>query len=150
MTNAAAISGTFSDFRTVKGRKVCQLVIEVPIEIATAALTALGGVPNPADPQWVAIALLQSKPKAEPTRRPWSEMSASQQAAIRGAEWDFRRFLKALNPAQPAHNADAAAEWIRRWCKVQSRRDLNVNPDVQDDWRKLDDMFRAWLPENPL
>ncbi len=37
------ICATFSDFRLVKGRKVCQLVCEVPLEQADAALAALGG-----------------------------------------------------------------------------------------------------------
>jgi hypothetical protein len=43
----AATQGTFSDFRLIKGRKVCQIVIEVPIEQADQALAALGGLPQP-------------------------------------------------------------------------------------------------------
>jgi predicted metalloenzyme YecM len=47
MTDAAVTQGTFADFRLIKGRKVCQIVIEVPIEQADQALAALGGLPQP-------------------------------------------------------------------------------------------------------
>ena len=48
-------AGTFSDFKIVRGRKVAQLVIEVPLEKANEVLAALGGVPQPADPRSRAI-----------------------------------------------------------------------------------------------
>ena len=36
-----AIKATFSDFKLIKGRKVAQLIFEVPIEATDAALAAL-------------------------------------------------------------------------------------------------------------
>src|SRR4051794_33494293 len=52
----AAIQGTFADFKLVKTRRTVQIVIEVPIEQADQALAALGGLPQPAEEKWVAVA----------------------------------------------------------------------------------------------
>ena len=51
-----AVRGCFADFKTVKTRGVCQLIIEVPIESADHALAVLGGVPQAKAEQWVGIA----------------------------------------------------------------------------------------------
>ena len=59
------ICATFSDFRLVKGRKVCQLVCEVPLEQADAALAALGGLPNPHAERWVGIVPLKAQPQGQ-------------------------------------------------------------------------------------
>ncbi len=51
------IRGTFTNIRNVAGRGVCQFIIELPTEHAKSAIDELGW-PDPADPKWVAIALL--------------------------------------------------------------------------------------------
>ena len=56
--NPAVTQGTFADFKLIKSRSTAQLVIEIPIEAADAALLALGGVPLPGKECWVAIARL--------------------------------------------------------------------------------------------
>jgi hypothetical protein len=43
----AAIQASFADFRLIKGRKQAQIILEIPIEGADAALAALGGIPQP-------------------------------------------------------------------------------------------------------
>lgn len=53
---AAAFQGTFADFRMVRGRKVAQIIVEVPLEQAGAALEAMGGLPMPEESRWVAVA----------------------------------------------------------------------------------------------
>ena len=63
------ICATFSDFRLVKGRKVCQLVCEVPLEQADAALAALGGLPNPHAERWVGIVPLKAQPQGQDNSR---------------------------------------------------------------------------------
>lgn len=143
MTKLAAIQGTFSDFRTVKGRKVAQLIIEVPIELATAAITTLGGVPNPTDPKWVAIAMLAKEPAQadEDPRRTWEDLPAAQQAAIRCGELDFRRYLH-RHHRLPVSSQDEAAQQVREWCGVESRRELNTNSIARDIWRRLDADYR--------
>ena len=56
-----AIKAAFSDFRIVKGRKVAQLIFEVPLEAANSALAALGGLPMPDGEMWAGIARLDDK-----------------------------------------------------------------------------------------
>lgn len=51
----AAILATFSDLKLIRGRKVAQLIFEVPIEDAQKATNALG-FPDPAGEQWYGIA----------------------------------------------------------------------------------------------
>jgi hypothetical protein len=128
MNAPAAIQGTFSDFRTVKGRKVAQLVIEVPVEQADAALQALGGVPQPHDPKWVAVARLDPKAASKPAepkeRKAWADLPPSQQAAIRCGERDFQKF----DPA----------DTVRMFCLVKSRRDLDTDHRARMLWFGLD------------
>lgn len=71
----SAFQATFSDVRLVKGRKVCQLVFELPLEGADAALSALGGFPRPDREVWVGVARLDL-PKGDseppkPTNEPY-------------------------------------------------------------------------------
>lgn len=121
MSDAAIIRGTFADFKLIKGRKVAQVVIEVPIEEADAALRALGGVPMPHLDRWCAVALLRDSiatlpsastppcvtaadkpmpvepeataPSITKAGRNWREISFSQQAGILSADADFQQWL---------------------------------------------------------
>lgn len=53
----AAIRATFCNIRNIAGRKVVQLIMEIPVEQAGQAYEAFGW-PDAANPKWVAIALL--------------------------------------------------------------------------------------------
>ena len=59
MDRLAAFQACFTDWRLVKGRKVVQLVFEVPLEGADHAYQTLGGMPDPAQSVWCAVARLQ-------------------------------------------------------------------------------------------
>lgn len=156
----AATSGTFSDFKMVRGRKVAQIIIEVPIEAADAALRSLGGLPNPAEERWVALALMslvpvpQAVPVVEqkalpaPDRKRWGDMLPAQQAAIRCGEPEFQRFLAKTicrdnGWAEPV-NSDEAAQVLRHVCKVESRSVLNHDADAEGRWKRLENDFWAW------
>ena len=67
--NAAALRATFSDYRTVKTRKVLQLILEVPLEQQADVFAALG-YPVPDSDIWVAIARLNPGAGAEADGRP--------------------------------------------------------------------------------
>jgi hypothetical protein len=58
MTDEAAFRATFCNLKNIAGRKVMQVICEVPVEQADVVLDALGW-PDPANPRWVAIALLK-------------------------------------------------------------------------------------------
>lgn len=163
MSDAAIIRGTFADFKLIKGRKVAQVVIEVPIEEADAALRALGGVPMPHLDRWCAVALLRDSiatlpsastppcvtaadkpmpvepvataPKATAPDRPWRDLKFAQQAGIMCSDdTDFWAWLRVDGEA-------AAADEVRRRCGVASRAELDRDPDAAERWIKLSHDF---------
>jgi len=143
----AAIRGTFADFRLIKGRKVAQMVIELPIEEADAALATLGGLPQPASERWVAIARLNgSAEEKSPEQRRWEDLKLSMQAGIRCAEVAFWRFLSWEFPDWgPVSSEDEAAMVVRVFCKIDSRKQLNLDASAAEKWRDLEASYQAWL-----
>ena len=156
--SAIAIKATFSDFRLVKGRKVAQLVFEVPIEGADDALETLGGVPRMDKEAWVGIARLdttQPKPKAisappqrdsEPSkeRRKFAELGPSQQAGIICNEPAFWKYLKEERDWVPCGDAGNAAYFVRDFCQVKSRSELATNESAKLKWSLLASSYLAW------
>lgn len=65
MTDQPAFSANYSNWRVIQGRKVIQIVFEIPLEAEPHAYRVLGGMPNVAQPSWFAIARLKEKPKNE-------------------------------------------------------------------------------------
>lgn len=59
MEKPAAFSASYSDWRLVKGRKVVQIVFEVPMEAAGHAYNVLDGMPKFGSEQWFAIARMK-------------------------------------------------------------------------------------------
>ena len=57
MERPAAIKATFCNFKNIAGRKVVQLIFEIPVEYASEAYETLGW-PDASDPKWAAICLL--------------------------------------------------------------------------------------------
>lgn len=53
----AIIRATFCNLKNIAGRKVVQIICEVPVEQAGQVYECLGW-PDASDPKWVAIALL--------------------------------------------------------------------------------------------
>lgn len=163
MKALAAIRGTFSDFKLIKTRKLAQLIIEIPIEQADAALTALGGLPRSDAERWCAIALLDPTIRGtvdalrevtkkhsikfdadeiaalrqeEPKeRRAFCELPFPQQAGIKSADVHFQLWLSNHN-ACFAEEPDCAAA-IRRHCRVKSRADILPGTDAGERWLAL-------------
>lgn len=188
----SAICASFADFKLIKGRKVCQLVCEVPLEQADAALAALGGLPNPHAERWVGIAPLKEQPQVQPSpgpagdggstavsspastpqaqprgaaaaatkpERKWDDIPPSQQAGIACERDDFRRWVQRDAPIKRwnqeravdhpwwgksvAVDAAEAAQYIRWYCGVSSRSELDTNPEAAARWRDLYGKFQA-------
>jgi len=55
----AAFRATFHNFKPVLGRKVVQLIFEIPLEELPAVMQ-ITGAPNPAEAPWFGIARLQN------------------------------------------------------------------------------------------
>ena len=155
-----AFQATFSDFRVIKGRKVCQFVFETPIEAADAALQTLGGVPRPDQEAWVGIARIDPKnatseaPKLVDApilkgRRRFNTLPLSQQAAMRCNEPAFWRFLieQHAAPQENVHieNAEEAAAAVRLICEVGSRSELNIMHPSGDRWMTLEADYELWM-----
>jgi hypothetical protein len=170
----AAIQASFADFRLIKGRKQAQIILEIPIEGADAALAALGGIPQPQSDRWVAVARLNGastineslppdetfevsqdpKPKknitygelASKEKRKWDDLKSSMQAAIRCNEPAFQRFMREVYDSE-AHGDDDedAANAVRHICGVDSRSGLNDNLEAAERWRQLERSYQAWL-----
>jgi hypothetical protein len=155
MNKPAAFKATFSDFRLIKGRKVAQLIFELPIEGCDAALEAMGGVPQPHEERWAAIARIDlNAPETTPRRavehyrqamRPFSELPLPQQAALRCQDMDFRRFLRTEKNGESVNDLASAAEFVRDYCDIGSRAELAVSDKAARDWVKLDGEYRAWM-----
>ncbi len=153
MAAPAAFQATFSDFKLIRGRKVAQIVLEVPIEHADAAVTSLGGLPRPDAERWVAVArLVPGTEKAvggqEPTPRqprPFDTLPLAQQAAIKCSDEAFQRFMVEMHEAEPGE--DGAADAVRAYCGVASRSDIKANTQAAGCWRDLLGRYRLWMEE---
>jgi hypothetical protein len=143
----AAIQATFSDFRIVKGRKVAQLVLEIPLEQADAAISTLGGIPQPQSERWVALARLNGhvpEPKPDKEKQKWGDLAYALQAGIRCSEPVFWKFIRDEYKA-PAHDEDESAKFVRRYCGVKSRKEINLDPNSAEAWGRLESKYQAWL-----
>lgn len=145
MSAPAAIRGTFSDFRLIKGRKVAQIVCEVPIEEADAALATLGGLPQPAAERWIALAPLNITSIKPQEKRRFEELKSAMQAGIRCNEPAFWRFLRESFTIHSLNDEEAAADFVRRHCGVSSRSALNLDPKAAAKWQELDARYMLWL-----
>ena len=147
---AAAFQATYTDFRLIKGRKVVQLVFEVPLEGADAAYQALGGMPDPGKSVWCAVARLDTgnKPpvlhkEAGPAGEPGPASRLTRQAAIACKDPMFRKFLM-QHGMLFGDSSDNAAVTVRLICDVQSRRDIIPGTPAGDEWENLYGKFIAW------
>ena len=154
----AIFQATYSDFRLVRSRKVVQFVFEVPIEGANQACEVLGGMPNPAEETWCAIARLdlkktngplfeekaaaETKPKA-PRAPVAAEKRLAQRAGILCAELSFRKFLED-ETKQPIISEDAAAISLRKICGVSSRSELIIGTEEGDRFEQLLGRYEGW------
>lgn len=143
MSNSApaALSGDYVDLKFIKSRKVAQVVIEIPLE-AAAAFVADFGAPDPSTGVPVAIARLV-KQAAQPERRKFRDLPPSQQAAMRCNEPAFWKYLASLGTR--AETADDAATYVRQWCLVRSRSDLNNNAKAMEAWSRLNEAYELWM-----
>lgn len=138
MTAPAAITGDFVDLRFVKGRKVCQIVIEIPIE-AGASFVAAFGTPNPASCVPVALARLDASGAAEKKGG-----KLAQKAGIICNEGAFAQYLTETQTAS-ASNADECKQAIYTLCGIKSRAELDHNEEAASIFRTLDASYNAWL-----
>jgi hypothetical protein len=144
MTAPAAIQGDYVDLRFIKSRKVCQIVIEVPIE-AGAVFVAAFGTPNPATTVPVAIARIDPKAKSVVAKRKWDELSIAQQAGILCGEPAFQNFVgERIGKPHLSISVADAAQYVRQQCGVNSRAHIEGKPEAERIFRDLEASYEAW------
>lgn len=153
----AAFTASFADFRLVKGRKVAQIVVEVPIEAADHALEVLGGVPRPDAERHVAVARLQIPPgattgaaigSAAADHPPPPERSAAPGGAKRektlpekvGMRCNDIAFQVWLGKWSGIGDVDVAG-YVRGECGVKSRSEILPGTEAAKKWLALETAF---------
>jgi hypothetical protein len=150
-----AFSGDFVDIKFIKGRKVCQIWIELPIEAGTQFIHIFGA-PDPSKNVQCAIAKLDPTAKsaavtAKPTsmieekpKKKWDELSLTQRAGILCEEGGFQMFLKEEYPKYWELCNGDVAEVVRQICEIQSRAELDTNNQAGNIFTDLEAEYRAW------
>lgn len=148
MDAPAAIRATFADYRRVRGRKVGQLVFEVPLEQLHDAIASLGGEPSVEQDTWVAIArLVKDVTAPEPKeKRTITQLHGGSQAALICKKPAFWRFLQEERDTWCSSEEEAAA-YVRHFCEVKSRSEIETNAKARNRWHLLYSAFSAWLAE---
>lgn len=150
MAGLGAFQGTYSDFRLVKGRKVAQIVVEVPIEAADHALEVLGGVPRPDAERHVAVARLQIPPGATTGAAIGSAAAdhpppPERSAVAPGGAYAKRAGILCNDPKFQAWmgtpDAEQTAERLRLQTGVHSRRDYDHDPDARRRFLNLETSY---------
>lgn len=162
MTAPAAFTASFADFRLVKGRKVAQIVVEVPIEQADHALEVLGGVPRPDAERHVAVARIQIPPGAttgaatgsaaadhpHPPERSAApggakrERTLPEKIGIRCADKRFQKWTaEYVGWPAAATSAEETAGAVRGWCHVKSRAEILPGTEAAKKWLDLETRF---------
>lgn len=156
MTQLRGIEADFATWRPVQGRKVLQLIFEVPIEQTEQVLKMLG-VPQPGDSKWCAIALLDPNAPAKPTQavidgdkqmreiygkpalqaeggpsKKWAAYTRSQQCAILCEDPMFQSYM--------GSPADEVAQMVRNHFRIKSRADL----DKPENHARWDEFAALW------
>ena len=155
MTAPAIIKATFSDYRRVRGRKVGQLVFEVPLELLHDAITGLGGEPSVENDTWVAIARLEQGQASPALVEKWKPeppdvVKECVLTCKKETFWDFvERQLNAedCDHLRTCDGAIDAATYVRNYCGVNTRGALATDPVALRKWKSLDWEYQVWLEE---
>jgi hypothetical protein len=147
---AAAMQADYTDLKFIKTRKVCQVTLEIPIEQGEMFVKAFG-TPNPANGVPVAIARIKPEANGKPVaseakeRRSWDDLSLAQQAGILCGEGSFLAFLRERYQFYSIQDQADAATALRDQCAVQSRSELDSNPQAAAKFLELEREYKAWL-----
>jgi hypothetical protein len=155
--DAAVFQATYADWKLIKGRKVVQVVFEVPIEKADAAYNVVGGMPNPGTEGWFAIARLTEQAGQAPRQQPEPTAplpagahSYAQRLGIACGERSFWRFLTEERlPASRAiniQNENDAADAVRYLIGCKRREAIDGTPGGTAA-RELLVHYQNWLKD---
>lgn len=169
VSDEAVITGTYADLKLIKTRKTAQMIIELPIEHVPLLIERFG-MPDYGAEIPVAVARLDESVTArggtnteEVTTTPDSPAASSndppkpksyaQRAGILSNDPLFWKFIEETTDGvwrissheyPPANTTDWAADYIRRECEVESRRDIIDGTEAGRRFRDLVATFNGW------
>lgn len=133
MSEMRVIRARYADWRPVKGRKVLQIVLEVPLEQQGDILTMLGA-PLPDRDLWVAVARISDEQNEQ---------------AFKGGELARRAGILANDPAfqkwASVDGSPAAGSFIRTRCGIESRRMIDHDEKAQVAFFDMTTEYQTWL-----
>jgi len=128
----AAIDAVFVDYRRIKGRKVHQIIFEIPSEKWAQAYAVLGE-PTIDGSEWFAIAAMTGVPTDKPKGG-----KLAQRAGILCEEGAFKAFcVEAYNQPDPV-------KAIYAQCGVESRAHLDHDDDAARAFIEMASYYDAW------
>lgn len=128
-----AIQARYADWRPVKGRKVLQITLEVPLEQQGEVLNMLGA-PLPDRDLWVAVALL-----SDGKNDAYKGGRLAQEAGILCGQGAFKQW------ARDKYGSEEPADFIRHWCGVSSRAQIDHDERAAREFREMKREYEAWL-----
>jgi hypothetical protein len=152
LSEPRAIAADFVTFRHVQGRKVLQVVCEVPVEEMGKVFDVLG-TPSTGESLWIALAPMPKQAQAEPSaaaptkeHRKFSELPLPQQAGIRCQDKDFHWFLMDEYPTIAARSTEPKGI-ICELCGVNTRSELTHGEASGDMWHSIEARYQSWLTD---
>lgn len=142
----AVVHGSFADFKIIRSRGFAQLIVEIPIERAQAAIAAFG-IPQPGVEIPVAIALLVKAPepvkapdiaKSERGKDAYRSKDAMEQAVTRASllckdmkfqQWMRERRGVSIFPrgCMGLEREGLVSIWLRESLAVKSRNEIALD-----------------------
>ena len=131
----AAFNAEFADYKRVKGRKVHQLIFEVPSERFPEIYKVLGE-PSIENSEHFAIAKMEY---VEPTKTPENNgVNLTANAAMLLNEVSFCKFLGATS----MRSADIE---LKARLKIKSKTELYTDATAAQRWRDLRGEYNYWM-----
>ena len=140
----------YCDLRFIKGRKVIQVVLELPIE-AGAQFVSMFGTPDPS--KTIPVGIARIDPSKKSNRERLEEALAkpkggklAQRAGIICSEKPFLVFLDdAEEYGEPFQSGTKdPAQYIRELCHIDSRAELDHNSEAARKFHDLELSYNAW------
>jgi hypothetical protein len=144
-----AAYGTVEDVRKVRSRHVVQIILEVPIEHYAGAVNLLDGqkalvtVANLPLPFGVVESdgCSDGKGSPEPPQKQGGDTSEPGElclfAVMRCQDERFRRWVQAVTNQADLVTEQQAKQFILVVCKIESRRELDTDPDAAALFHRL-------------
>ena len=81
---------------------------------------------------------------AKGKKKPKRQMKVSNFCAMTCQEGAFIKFIGEISDV-PIEDAQGATNFVRGYCVIESRRELDTNPEANQRWQELRERYDAWL-----